>query len=72
MRIDGKEYPTVSEAARKFKVNVRTVKIWIDKGIIPEPPTVDYGVRKIRVFPDEYMRRALKALDDYRKRPKKP
>jgi hypothetical protein len=69
--IAGKPYPTVAEAAVHFAVSAKTVNSWIQKRIIPSPPVVDYGARRVAIFPPEYLVAAGEALDTYRntKRP---
>ena len=36
------------------------------KGIIPTPPRISYGTRDIDIFPDDYLKAAMKALKEYR------
>ena len=60
---DGKEHPTVMDAAKEFKVSSKTVENWINDGIIPEPPVLERGLGDIRIFPPSYMKRAKKALE---------
>ncbi len=62
MTIDGKRYPTISDAAKRFRVAQKTVYSWIEKGWISEPPTVPQGTKNIQIFPDDYMRSALAAI----------
>lgn len=71
--INGNTYNTTADAARRLGVSTKTLRTYIEKAIIPEPPEVSYGVRVLRYFPDEYLSKAKKFLDDYRKttKPKK-
>ena len=71
--INGNTYNTTADAARRLGVSTKTLRTYIEKAIIPEPPEVSYGVRVIRYFPDEYMSQVNKCLEDYRKtkKPKK-
>lgn len=59
----GRTYNTIVDAAAKFGVSAKTVRSYIDKGIIPFPPTVKYGMRLIKHFPSEYIARAKKMLE---------
>jgi hypothetical protein len=68
IRIDGKDFPTIAEAASIFKVSEKTVRGWIDKRIISEPPQIDHGARTIAYFPLDYMERAKAELTEYRRR----
>jgi predicted site-specific integrase-resolvase len=65
--IDGKSYPTTSDAAEQFHVSSRTVLVWIRDGTIPPPPEVIQGKRTFLTFPPEYMSIALQKLEDLRK-----
>jgi hypothetical protein len=62
----GQRYETLADAAIIFGVSTKTVRSWIRKGIIDEPPSVEYGVRTIAIFPPEYMARADRQLAAYR------
>jgi hypothetical protein len=64
--IDGVQHRTIADAARDFKVSTRTVRNWIDSGVIPTPPTVEHGVRNLEVFGEEYMNLAQKSLKQRR------
>ncbi len=66
MRINGKEVPTLAEAARIFGVTAKTVRQWIDSEIISKPPQIEHGARVIDYFPSEYMERAQRELKSYR------
>jgi DNA-binding transcriptional MerR regulator len=63
--VSGRTYCTITDAAEKFGVSAKTVRSYIAKGIIPDPPTVNYGVRTIRHFPPEYVERAKDILKKY-------
>jgi hypothetical protein len=67
MRINGKDHPTITDAAPDLGggVTPKTVQMWIRKGIIPPPPIIEQGTRKIQVFPPEYMKRAKEQLAKY-------
>ena len=61
--VGGRTYCTIVDAAAKFGVSAKTVRSYIDKGVIPPPPTVKYGMRLIKHFPSEYIARAKKMLE---------
>ena len=65
--IKGTTYNTTADAARLLGVSTKTLRTYIAKEIIPEPPEISYGLRMIRYFPDEYLSRAKKSLENYRK-----
>ena len=56
---------TVVDAAKAFGVSPKTVRSYIDKGIIPNPPEIQYGLRTLKHFPRDYMEEAKKLLDNY-------
>ncbi len=62
IRVGGKSHPTLQDAAEHFHVSTRTVRGWIDTGVLPEPPTVEWGTRTIEVFPADYLSKADRAL----------
>lgn len=64
--VKGKTYFTVVDAAERLGVSAKTIRDYIHKGIIPEPPEVKYGVRILKHFPPEYMDVAKLHLDNYR------
>lgn len=55
IRKDGKDFPTVSDAAGKMKVSVKTIREWINNGVVSRPPSMSIGLRDIDIFPDEYL-----------------
>jgi hypothetical protein len=67
MRINGKDHPTITDAARDLGggVSPKTVQMWIRKGIIPSPPTIRQGTRSVQVFPPEYLKKAEERLATY-------
>jgi len=71
MKINGTEYRTIADAAPLFAVSVKTLRQWIDKGIIPKPPKKEYGTRDIEIFTDEYLEEAKRAKAAYKERKKK-
>lgn len=69
--VNDKQYRTIEDAAKDFKVSAKTVAEWIKRGIIDSPPEIEYGVRSVRVFPYEYMKKAQMAVQRYRNEQKK-
>ncbi len=63
---DGKRYPTIADAAEELGVSSKTVREWIERGIIPGPPHVEWGIREVLHFPPNYMEKAKAQLDRYR------
>jgi hypothetical protein len=70
IEVHGQSYETLVDAAAAFGVSTKTVRRWIRRGIVDEPPTVVYGLRTIAVFPDEYMARAGEQLAAHRRQAK--
>ncbi|MEN6319908.1 MAG: MerR family DNA-binding transcriptional regulator [Syntrophaceae bacterium] len=64
--VKGKTYFTIVDAAERLGVSAKTIRDYIQKGIIPEPPEFKYGVRILKHFPLEYMDSAKLHLDNYR------
>jgi hypothetical protein len=68
LRINGSTYKTVADAAAVFGVSVKTVRGYINNGIIPRPPQKSYGLREIDVFPDEYMQTAANSIKEHKRK----
>ncbi len=66
--IKGCTYYTTADAAQILGVSAKTVRTYIEKGIIPEPPEIQYGVRTMKHFPEDYMKEAKGLLEKYRKK----
>jgi hypothetical protein len=66
--INGKTHRTIVDAAKELRVAAKTVHAYIAKAIIPTPPKVDYGIRRVQVFPPEYMRIAKRRIQERQKR----
>jgi hypothetical protein len=60
--ISGQTYFTIIDAAGELGVSVKTIRQYIVKGIIPEPPVIQFGIRTVKHFPTKYMNIAKKQL----------
>ena len=63
--IKGKTYNTTIDAARVLGVSAKTVRDYIKRVIISVPPEIRYGLRTIKHFPDEYLKKAIGELKKY-------
>lgn len=70
--VSGVAYPTIADAAMELQVSTRTVRDYIAKGLIPDPPTVVYGLRTIAVFPADYIEAAKTNLNSHRSQRRQP
>jgi len=66
--VEGKTYYTTADAAKVLGVSAKTIRSYIEKGIIPEPPEIQSGLRTFKHFPQDYMREAKKILETYRRK----
>jgi hypothetical protein len=64
--ISGQTYSTIIDAAGELGVSAKTVREYIVKKIIPEPPIIQFGIRTVKHFPPDYMDAARKHLERYR------
>lgn len=64
--ISGQTYSTIADAARELGVSAKTIRQYIAKEIIIEPPVIQFGNRKVKHFPKNYMDAAKKQLQEYR------
>ncbi len=64
--VKGKTYYTIVDAAEQLGVSSKTIRDYIHKGIIPEPPEIKYGIRILKHFPLEYIDLAKLHLENYR------
>jgi hypothetical protein len=64
--ISGQTYSTIVDAARELDVSAKTVRQYIAKEIIPEPPVIQFGHRQVKHFPKDYLAAAKKQLQKYR------
>jgi hypothetical protein len=67
-QINGKNHNTIVDAAKHFGVAPKTVYSYIEKGIIPLPPKVKYGIRSVQVFPPDYLRDAKRRIQKWEKK----
>jgi len=66
--IEGRTYYTTADAAKVLGVSTKTIRSYIEKGIIPEPPEIQSGLRTFKHFPQDYMGEAKKILENYRRK----
>lgn len=64
--ISGQTYSTIVDAVRELDVSAKTIRQYIAKKIIPEPPVIQFGNRKVKHFPKNYLAAAKKQLHKYR------
>jgi hypothetical protein len=64
--IGGQTYSTIIDAAGELGVSAKTIRDYIAKKIIPEPPIIQFGIRTVKHFPPSYMETAVKQLQTYR------
>ncbi|HBB16186.1 MAG: hypothetical protein A3J94_16035 [Syntrophus sp. RIFOXYC2_FULL_54_9] len=63
---NGQTYFTIIDAAAEFGVSAKTIRQYIAKEIIPEPPVIQFGIRQVKHFPKAYMDIAKERLKHYR------
>jgi hypothetical protein len=64
--ISGQTYSTIIDAAGELGVSAKTIREYIAKKIIPEPPMIQFGIRTVKHFPPDYMNAARQQLQTYR------
>jgi DNA-binding transcriptional MerR regulator len=64
--VKGKTHYTIVDAAERLGVSAKTVRDYIQRGIISEPPEIKYGVRTLKHFPIDYIDLAKVQLEKYR------
>jgi hypothetical protein len=64
--ISGQAYSTIVDAARELEVSAKTIRQYIAKKIIPEPPVIQFGNRTVMHFSRNYLTAAKKQLQQYR------
>jgi hypothetical protein len=69
--ISGQTYSTIADAVRELAVSAKTIRQYIAKKIIPEPPVIQFGNRTVKRFSQNYLTAAKKAASKIqdRKRP---
>jgi DNA-binding transcriptional MerR regulator len=67
----GRKYQTTIDAAKALGVSAKTIREYINRGIIPPPPLVSYGVRLIRSFTPKYIASAKELIKKYQGRDSK-
>jgi len=63
---NGQTYFTIIDAAAELGVSAKTIRQYITKRIIPEPPVIQFGIRQVRHFPKAYVDTAKERLKQYR------
>jgi hypothetical protein len=63
---NGQTYFTIIDAAAELGVSAKTIRQYITKEIIPEPPVIQFGIRQVKHFPKTYMAIAKERLTHYR------
>jgi hypothetical protein len=62
--IGGRSYPSISDLATATGLSTKTLKSYIEKGILPPPTRIDHGMREFSVFPDDYIAKAVLIVKD--------
>jgi hypothetical protein len=65
-QIDGKTYHTLDETARKMRVSSRTLKNYINRGIVSEPAEISQGLRTFFAFTDKWISAAREEVEKHR------
>ena len=63
---NGQPYFTIIDAAAELGVSAKTIRQYIIKRIIPEPPVIQFGIRQVKHFPKAYVDTAKERLKQYR------
>lgn len=63
---NGQTYFTIIDAASELGVSAKTIRQYIAKRIIPEPPVIQFGIRQVKHFPKSYVEAAKERLKEYR------
>lgn len=62
---NGQTYFTIIDAAAELGVSAKTIRQYITKRIIPEPPVIQFGIRQVKHFPKVYVDLAKERLKHY-------
>ena len=60
--IRGVSYPTITDAAERLGVSVSTIRRYIDRGTLDRPEVVAYGMSKLHVFSEEWIKKAKEQI----------
>jgi len=63
--VKGQIYKTIVDAAHELGVSQKAVRSYIERRILPPPPTVRQGLREVQVFPIEYLAAAAKTIANW-------
>lgn len=66
--INGQSINTIADASKHLGVSAKTIRDYIKKEIIPKPLDIQYGIRTIQNFSNEYLEEAHKRLTIYREK----
>ncbi|MCX4671192.1 MerR family DNA-binding transcriptional regulator [Streptomyces sp. NBC_01381] len=55
---------TIGQLARYIGVSIKTIRVYHDKGLLPEPDRDASGIRHLRSATDEEFQQALREIDD--------
>ena len=69
--IGGVPHKTINEAASELSVHPNTLRSYIDKGIVTEPPALPNGLVDRRYFPDDWFVKAKAGISAYRNQRKR-
>lgn len=67
IEVNGKMHKTIEEAAAELGVHAKSLRLYINNGIVPEPPTVPAGLIERRYFPEDLIKDYKKRLEAHRK-----
>jgi DNA-binding transcriptional MerR regulator len=66
IEVEGKVHKTIEEAAADLRVHPKTLRGYIDKGIVVAPPVIATGLVDRRYFPEELLRDYKTQIKAYR------
>jgi len=64
--VNGKVYQTIGDVVGVLQLSISSINRYISRGIFPPPPTVLYGSRTMRFFPEEWVKEAERIIDERR------
>lgn len=67
VEVNGKLHKSIEEAAAELGVHAKSLRLYINNGIVPEPPTIPVGLIDRRYFPEELIKDYKKRLEAHRK-----